>query len=256
MILLTSVIISCSKDDADPISDSAALLQFNQDSAEVSVPVGSAFVDYTLDYRVINKSATDATVTLTVDAANTNAVEGTDYIIVNQTDVLEAGTLTGTFKIKLLEVSATQTGKAITFKINSPTLTNATVNQSFLLNISLVCEITSFVGSFNYVGWWDGTGIYNIIESPAPNQLLIKNFLKGGIDLKVNYDANHIITFVPQTSSVEYPTTGKYYTVRMSEDVNKISTFNPCTREMTLYVNWYVPTYSQIGEKIEKFTGQ
>ena len=256
VILLTSVLISCSKDDGDPIADSDALLQFNQDSADVSVPIGSAYVDYIIEYRTVNKTSTDAMVSLTVDAANTNAIDGTDYIIVNQTDVLEAGSLTGSFKIKLLEVGATQTGKSITFKINSPTLTSADVNQSFHLNISLVCEITSFVGSFNYVGWWDATGVYNIIESPVQNELLIKNWLKAGIDLKVSYDANHIITFVPQSSSVTYPTTNKYYTVRMSEDLDKISSFDPCTREMKLYVNWYVPGFAEMGDKTETFTGQ
>ena len=256
ILLLISVLLSCSKDDGDPIADSDALLQFTQDSAEVLVPKGSSDVEYTLEYRVAKQSSSDATVTLTVDAVNTNAVYGTDYIIVNQTNVLEAGTLTGTFKIKLLEAGATQTGKSITFKINSPTLNNAIVNQSFLLNMSLVCEISSFVGSFNYVGWWDATGVYNIIESPVQNELLIKNWLKAGIDLKVSYDANHIITFVPQSSSVTYPTTNKYYTVRMSEDLDKISSFDPCTREMKLYVNWYVPGFAEMGDKTETFTGQ
>ena len=108
ILLLISVLLSCSKDDGDPIADSDALLQFTQDSAEVLVPKGSSDVEYTLEYRVAKQSSSDATVTLTVDAVNTNAVYGTDYIIVNQTDVLEAGTLTGTFKIKLLEAGATQ----------------------------------------------------------------------------------------------------------------------------------------------------
>ena len=35
----------------------------------------------------------------------------------------------------------------------------------------------------------------------------------------------------------------------------EVSSFNPCTRKMTLYVNYFVPGLGTFGNKVEKFSG-
>jgi hypothetical protein len=125
--------------------------------------------------------------------------------------------------------------------------------------MSLTCPVSFFVGSFKNTETWWGTpnAVYDIVQSTTANQLLVKDFWDIGTDMVLNYNPDTYVVTVPdQNTGYFVAQYNGYIWARPSTDATQISTFNPCTRVMTLYVNYYIPGVGSYGNKIEKFIGQ
>lgn len=94
---------------------------------------------------VAKKSNTDRTFSVTVDAANTTAVEGQDYDFVNKNVTIPAGEFVGVIKIKGYYDNLTPEGVKLTLKLNADealiqagtTITTTTVNLSRFFEITM-----------------------------------------------------------------------------------------------------------------------
>jgi hypothetical protein len=250
-------IFSCK--DAEPeVYDGQSMLNFNKGVAGNGYVLSSAtYSDYKISYGSIKPVEGNHQVQIKFDASKSTAVLGTDFQIINATDELSAGEVGGEFTIRIFKASATQAGKTATFTLGSSTLTNAVFDQTFTLNMSLTCPVTSFVGNFNNSeSFWNNPGTtVEIVENPAvPNQLLIKDYLDVGKDLVLNYNpTTFAVTFADQNTGYFSSANNGYIWLRPSTVTP--STFNPCTRVMTLNVFYYIPNVGSYGDKVEKFLG-
>lgn len=94
---------------------------------------------------VAKKSNTDRTFSVTVDAANTTAVEGQDYDFINKNVTIPAGEFVGVIKIKGYYDNLTPEGVKLTLKLNADealiqagtTITTTTVNLSRFFEITM-----------------------------------------------------------------------------------------------------------------------
>ena len=259
MFLLISfiTIFSC-KDAESEVYDGQSMLNFNKGVAGNGFVLSSAtFSDYKISYGSIKPVEGNHQVQIKFDASKSTAVLGTDFQIINATDDLSAGEVGGEFTIRILKASATQEGKTATFTLSSGTLVNAGFDQTYTLNMSLTCPVTSFVGNFNNSeSFWNNPGTQvEIVENPAvANQLLIKDYLDVGSDLVLNYNpTTFAVTFADQNTGFFSSANNGFIWIRPS--TANASSFNPCTRVLTLYAVYYIPNVGSYGEKIEKFIG-
>ena len=94
---------------------------------------------------VAKNSNTDRTFSVTVDAANTTAVEGQDYDFINKNVTIPAGEFVGVIKIKGYYDNLTPEGVKLTLKLNADealiqagtTITTTTVNLSRFFEITM-----------------------------------------------------------------------------------------------------------------------
>jgi len=125
--------------------------------------------------------------------------------------------------------------------------------------MSLTCPISNFVGVFdNTETWWyDNPGAqFSIVESTTnPNQLIVEDFFDAGYDLVLNYNPTTFVVSVPegQETGFIHPSYGMIK-VKASTDAALVSSFNPCTRKLTVYMNYYVPA-GTFGNQKEVFQG-
>jgi|SRR5690606_14580446 len=258
-LFLAVGLVSCSDTDSD-LYEGAPLLNFNNGNASnVFVVSGSGSVDKTITYGTVRPAVGNHQVKLVFDAANSTAVIGQDFQIINDTDDLGDGETGGSFVIRLLEAGAVQSGKTAVFKLESATISPAGFNNTYTLKVALTCPLTNFVGSFtNTATWWQaGPGnIYDIVESTTPNQLLVKGFWDDGSDFVLNYNPTTYVITIPEQYTGALYAPGQPINARPSTSASEVSTFNPCTREVNLYVNYWVPALNAgFGNKVEKFVG-
>ncbi len=249
---------SCSSDDND-LYNGEPLVNFNAGTKKsVFVVAGSGPVDTKIKYGVVRPVSGIHQVKLVYDAANSTALPGVDFVIVTPTDELSNGETNGEFTIKALETNAVQSGKVAVFKLESATLKNAGFDQIYTVTIALTCPIANFTGAFaNTEGWWyDAPGeVFDIELSSVPNQLLVKDFWDFGKDLVLNYNPVTFVISIPeQDTGTAYSPTANIF-AKPSTLATEVSSFNPCTRKMTLYVNYFVPGLGTFGNKVEKFSG-
>lgn len=257
-LFLTVNLSSCNTNERDDYSGEP-LINFNVGTKkDVFVVAGSGQATATVKYGTVRPVSGSHQVKLVLDAANSTAVQGVDFQIVNPVDDLAAGETGGEFKIIALESGAVQSGKVAVFKIESSTLKNAGFDQTYTVKIALTCPIEDFVGSFtNTAGWWQDTPgmVFDVEFSSTPNQLLVKDFLDNGRDLVLNYNpVTFVVDVLDQDTGVAYSATANIF-VKPSTVATEVSSFNPCTRKMTLYVNFYVPGLGSFGNKVEAFSG-
>lgn len=249
---------ACKDSDAD-IYEGDTMLNFNKGiSGNGFVLNSQTYSDYKISYGALKAVQSNHSVKLVFDASNSTAVQGTDFEILNNaTDDLSAGETGGEFTVRIYKAPAVQSGKTAVFKLQSASLMNAGFDQTYTLNMSLTCPVTSFVGNFtNTESFWNNPGTpVEIVENPAvPNQLLIKDFLDVGKDLVLNYNpTTYTVTFADQNTGYFSSANGGYIWLRPS--ASKASSFNPCTRQMTLNVYYYIPNVGAYGDQVEKFVG-
>ncbi|RNA60751.1 hypothetical protein D1631_01785 [Chryseobacterium nematophagum] len=244
---------SCKQDDIYYEGD--PFLFFNKgEEGDAYVDQGGNYNDVTVDFGAMRPVDGDHQVSLVVDTKNSTAVEGTQYQILNNGNgSIAAGANAGKFTVRILEAGNTADAKKAVFTLKSSSIANAQFKQSYTLNMSLKCPISNFIGSFeNTETWWGDSagGIYDIVESTTTtNQLLVKDFF-GSRDLVLNYNPDTFVITIPE----QY--TGVNYTVapnqsqiwaKGSTDASQVSTFNTCTRKMTLYLNWYLGSFPSLG---------
>lgn len=259
LLMLAVITVNCSDDDKGMVSyDGESLMHFKETSQQLYVFVDDISKEITVDYNVIKKSSQDNTVKLVPDVENSTAVLGVDYEMVQDTDVLESGEVTGQFKVRFLEAGATQEGKKVVFKLESSTLSSAVFKTLHTVNVNLACYIDDFVGDFESNTYWNGLG-YNLIELLPENKLAIRDFWLDNAtapDFILTVDPNtFVVTFQSQNTGYLYQGNANQ-PVYAIPAADKISTLNPCTREMTLHVEYWVPALNgTFGPKVEVFIG-
>jgi len=259
-LLVAATFTSCTDDDKGiRVYGGDALLNFhNGVSREVFVFSGTGFTEIDIDYGVVKAVQGDNTVTLTVDTETSTAVEGVDFEIVDGTDELTDGEITGQFKVKFLEGGAVQAGKTVNFKLSSATLESAVFNNTYSVKVSLSCPINTFVGDFDATSWWLGNSTHTVVEGAAANTIQINDFWSDNAaapNFILSYNDAYVVTFAPQNTGYFVAQYNGYIWARMSTDATQVSSFNPCTRTMKVYVNYYIPNVGSYGNKEEVFTG-
>ncbi len=252
--------VGCTGEDDHGLKSSSSepVLNFSASKLDQSVFVfaETGFTDATVDFGTTTPVSGSHTVSLVVDTANSTAVEGTDFTIVNPTVELADGESTGQFQVKFLESGAVQEGKIVVFKLQSATLDNAVFSQSYKVTVSLTCPIETFLGDFAATTWWLGDSTHTISATDVANQFQVEDFWQDNADapnLILNYNpSTFAITFPEQNTGYEY-SAGKFIYAKQSTTIT--SSFNPCTREMHVGIFYYVPGVGSFGDKDEFFSG-
>lgn len=253
ILLLGFTVIACRENLSDVYSGESKL-HFSKGLSSDQVIVGGTQVkEMKIPFGTLKGVSGSHKVSLVLDKENSTAVEGVDYDIDTNPIELTNGKFSGEFTVKLYEKAASSTKKKAVFKLSSPTLSNAIFDQTYSLGISLFCSVKeSFVGNFAYNGFLGAKDI-KIVEHPTKEKtLLIKDLGAVGKDIELTYDYEGNINFVKQETGYVNPTYGM---VSIEPAKNKQSTFNTCTRELTLHANYTVAA-GTFGDKIEKFIGK
>lgn len=257
LLILSIVVWACREDN--PEYKGSPYLHFNNGTSKSEIIFkGADHKDIKITYGSI-KAVTGANqVKLVLDTQKSTAVEGVDFQILKNPDDLAAGEVSGEFTVRLLEAGATQAPKKAVFKLQSTTIENAVFDQEYTLTISLTCPVAGFYGSFtNTDAWWNNPGgTFDIVASSVPNQMLVKDFWDLGKDLVFNYNPETFVVTLPDQNTGYLYSANNYIWAKQATDATKISTFNPCTRVLTLNVNYYVPNVGGWGNQVEKFTGK
>jgi len=264
LLALLSIFWTACDDNSDGTVDYSSTngLNFNKGVAkDVFVIEGTPYLDVELDYGVLIAATGSNTVKLvpTTTTTGTQAVNGVDYQIITDTDVLTDGEVGGKFKVRFFTDPSTQAGKVAAFKLESSSIPTAAFNNVFTFNVSLTCPVSTFVGAFSAATWWIGTSSHTISEGTATNSLIIENFWSDSStdpDFDITYDPqSYVVTFADQDTGYFHPTYGTNIRAKMSTDATKVSSFNPCTRILKVWVNYYIPGVGTYGDKEEIFTG-
>jgi len=257
-IWLALCFFACKEVEPD-IYSGENMLNFNKGVTGNGFVLNSqTFADYKISYGIIKAAQAPGQVKLVFDQANSTAVLNTDFQILNNgVDDISAGEVQGDFTIRINRATATQAGKTAVFKLQSSNFPNAVFDQTFTLTMSLTCPVNTFVGNFsNSESFWNtpGTPVEIVENTATQNQLLIKDYLDVGKDLVLTYNpTSYNVTFADQNTGAYSSVNGGYIWMRPNTAIP--SSFNPCTRIMTLYVIYYIPNVGSYPAKIEKFVG-
>lgn len=252
-VSLLTAVYSCSEAE-QPFYEGGSYLNFAKSEGTAGVVAGTNHFDYVIDYETIAAVSGSHDVKLVFDAANSTAVQGVDFQIVNATDNITSGETSGKFTVRILESGMSPVAKVAKFKLQSATIPNSNFRQEFALSMSLVCNASTFVGTFSVAnglfGSWTGQ---EIVQGTEPNTLILKDYIEVGYDIKLTYDANTgNVTFNPQQTGYIHPTYGM---ISMKMAVNgAASKVDFCARKLTLNVNYYVSAGS-FGDKVDTLTG-
>ncbi|MCJ7932828.1 MAG: hypothetical protein MUW56_04160 [Chryseobacterium sp.] len=257
---------SC-KDEAE-VYEGQPYLHFNKGvRSEAIVKSGTGSTTVNLDFGTIHALSGSAQVKLVVDTSISNAVEGTDFQIVNQNLTVDAGKIGGQFHVKLLESGATVEPKFIVFKLQSSSIANATFDQTYILTYAKSCPNSAFIGNGIFkntvASWFSGDVNYTVQDLGVTNGVgtfKILGIWDDGSDMILKYNPDTYIVTMPEQSTGNHPSAGSTTYGSDASDGTK-STFNPCTRVLKLRVHYYIKNSSgqmtgTYGNYDEVFTGQ
>lgn len=142
LIVFGLTVVACKYDD-EPTYEGNSLLEFDKTEQTAFVVLNKNSADYLITYGVLKAVDGDHNVELVFDSSKSTAVLGTDFTIVEGTDVLKSGSVLGDFKIKVTEAAA-DAGKVAVFKLKSGTLGNAIFNQEVVVSFKMSCPLTNF----------------------------------------------------------------------------------------------------------------
>ncbi|QFG52228.1 hypothetical protein [Chryseobacterium sp.] len=261
LFLLGLFVFSCREDHTEPVYNGESYVHFNEGVVKSEfVQIGTASKDVVISYGTIKPVVGSHQVKLVVDPVKSTAVAGTDYEIINGTDEITNGEVAGTFTIRMKEPAVPGVTKTLVLKLESSTISTAVFDNEFTLNWKLQCLINNFLGTgtFNYAGWFNGTGQHMIEEVPGqPNTLRIIDFPTIGTNFVFTYDEAGLVSFEPQDTGEFHPTYNQNIMLRMSQSNfanHGNSTIDMCARKLNLRVNYYVSAGS-FGNQPETFTG-
>lgn len=257
-VLASLFLVSC-ESEVPPTYEGDARVHFIAEEGDAFVTSGTGYTDYLVNFGALNNVSGNKQVKLVVDAAQSNAIEGVDFQILNNaTAVIENGKSTGNFVVRVFEATMSQTAKHAMFKLQSSDLANATFKQEFLLSMTLTCPVSTFVGDFQLTAswFWSAGDVFEVIQDSTPNQLRVVGFMADGSDFILKYNPDtYVVTFDTQSTGYFHSTYGAYILIRPATDVTKISTFNPCTRKMTLYMDYWMNGVGGWSNQSEVFSG-
>ncbi|WP_165790440.1 DUF4843 domain-containing protein [Chryseobacterium sp. MYb7] len=166
--------------DETAVYEGDSYLHFNQGTrgeAIVTEGTGSKIVE--IEFGTVHPLPGSAQVKLVVDPSTSTAIEGTDFQIVNQNLTVNAGQISAKFQVKLFESGATVNPKAITFKLQSSSVANATFDQTYSLTYTKAClfTIAPFTGTYKVkVDSWKDYSVGDEVpvqQGPGANQFKI-----------------------------------------------------------------------------------
>ncbi|MBW8358504.1 MAG: hypothetical protein K0M63_01735 [Weeksellaceae bacterium] len=255
------LVFSCREDHTDPVYNGDSYLHFNFDkSRNEFVKIGTASKDVQITYGTIKPVTGTHQVKLVVDQTKSTAVEGVDFQILNPTDELTNGETGGTFNVRMMEPSNSQVTKVVVFKLESATIKNAVFDTEYTLSWKLQCLVGDFLGAngtFNYAGFWNGTGQYLIEPVPnVPNMLRIIDYPEIGTNFQFSYNDEGVVTFETQNTGYIYPSAPYAGQVVQIRPATLPSTIDMCSRILTLNAS-FILTPANVGwpNRVEKFTG-
>lgn len=252
LALLTGVLFISCRDSLSDVYSGPVGLHFSEGTSKSEVVLGGAeYKDVTIPFGTLKGIGSSASVSLVVDTANSTAVEGTQFTILQNPVSLSSGSTGGSFTVRILESGASSDAKKAVFKLSSSEIENAIFDQTYTLDMSLFCPVSSFVGDFSYAGFLGTSSSLQIEEGTEANTLYIKNWISSSYPIKLTYDTDGNVTFTAQETGYVHPTYGM---ITINPTPGVTSTFNTCTRTLTLYATYTVAAGS-FGAKVETFTG-
>lgn len=232
---------SC-KDEDEIFYEGESLLHFNTPAQRANVIKDTGSADYVVTYGVTKAAGADSNVELVFDAAKSTAVLGTDFTIIESTDVLPAGVSLGGFKINVKETAA-KAGKKAYFKVRSASLAPAIFNQEVEVVFGLVCPPDTFAGVFNVQNVLFGQYPVEIELGTTPNTLILKDYIEIGYDITVEFN--------PLTGELSLPSTPQptgyingangMILIKPAVDGSK-GTVDFCNRTMNLRLSYGTPS--------------
>lgn len=228
---------------AEPeIYEGEPLLHFDKVSQPANILLGGNNANATITYGVTKPSESNSNVELVFNSAKSTAILGTDFTIVEGTDVLQAGSAIGDFKINIKE-SAAKLGKKAYFTVKSSSLTSASFDTEVEVSFVLVCPPATFPGLFKVNNVLFGVYDVEIAMGTAANTLILKDYIETGFDITVNFN--------PLTGEVSLPT-GSQQTgyvngangmilIKPALDGSK-GTVDFCNKTMNLRLSYGTPT--------------
>lgn len=268
--LLSLALLNCSSEDdnGQVVFAGAPLLNFVNQGGEQQVFVISNTVSIIQDVKIgtLLPVTGSHTIKLIPDLINSTAVLGVDYKILNDTFIMEAGQTNGVFKVEFFKDPAVQSGKKIYFTLESD-LPKAVFNSRHTVNVNLACPVEVLEGAFGSNTFWYGAYAEHTILQPArrdpvtdeplpSNQLIIKDFWFENMtpppanstiaprDFVLNFDRNYVITGLANTNTGRFNAGGQ---IRVGLTQNRPSSFNACTRTITLNLTFVYPAIPASG---------
>lgn len=268
--LLSFGLLNCSSEDdnGQVVFDGAPLLNFVNQGGEQQVFVISNTVSIIQDINIgtLLPVTGSHTVKLIPDLVNSTAVLGQDYAILNDTFVMENGQTNGSFKVEFFKEFAKQEGKKIFFTLESD-LPKAVFNSRHTVNVNLACPVEALEGAFGSNTFWYGAYAEHTILQPLrfdpntgdrlpSNQLIVKDFWFENMtpptgnstiaprDFVLNFDKNYAITGLANTNTGRLNGGGQ---IRVFLTQNRPSSFNACTRTITLNLTFQYPAIPASG---------
>lgn len=224
------------KDEDEIYYEGESLLHFDKTAQTANVILNTNNADYLLTYGVTKPSEADSNVELVFNSAKSTAVLGTDFTIIEGTDVLSKGTSIGNFKLNVKETAA-KAGKKAYFTVRSSGLSAAAFNQEVEVSFVLVCPPDTFAGLFQTKTALFGSPYTIEIELGAePNTLVLKDYIEVGTDIIVNYDpTNGIVTFPAQATGYLNGSTMVFIKQAVDGSVSRVDF---CNKKLELRVSY------------------
>lgn len=191
---LLTVAYSCEAEQ--PFTEGNSELHYDRPAQNALVTLDSGSADYLVTYGVTKAADSDNTVELVYNATKSTAILGTDFTIVEGTDVLKSGSSLGDFKLNVKE-SAAKAGKKAYFTLKSNSLELATFNREVEVTFTLVCPASTFPGIFSAKNVLFGTFDVEIAAGTTANTLILKDYIETGFNITVNFN--------PLTGEVSLP---------------------------------------------------
>ena len=272
LALFSLVLVNCTNDDNGQVKyNGTSFINFLNQGVEQQVAV----VSNTSETETVIKVGTLLPVSgshnvkiVPIEEAD-GARLGTDYFIENDTKVINDGETEVSFNLRFVREFAVEQGKKVSFKIET-SLPQASFNSIHTINVRLTCPIEAFIGNFNSTTFWNGPNKEFVIDQPITlgpdglplesTQIVIKNFFPENTaepDFILSYNKT---TF--EIIGINQSNTGRINPVNNRNTIAGLtpgqpSKFNPCTREMTLYITYRAGVGGSAisNTAVEVFTG-
>ncbi|MBW3520815.1 hypothetical protein [Chryseobacterium sp. NKUCC03_KSP] len=265
-IFLTFAIVACSPEE-EVFYEGDPYVHFLKDKGDAFVFADQTYRDVDVEFGTVQTVSGNPDVKIVYDPVNSTAVEGVDFQILNGgSGTVPDGQAIGKFTIRILKAAATQAGKVANFKIKSSVFGNNLDFQKYSLTMSLTCSDAVFIGTGkfkNNIAWWTGdtTAVLDVVKSTPDGgneQLRVKNFWDNGDDLVVYYNPTTFAVTIPdQFTGYTYNSGGINAPVWARPSTSAVSSYNPCTRRLTLKIYYYLKGTSYfLADETEEFTGQ
>jgi len=178
------VFTSCDHDTGDVKFDGESLLHFPAEDQSIAFVLSTdEFRTFDIPFGVVKKVSGSHVVNLIVDLENSDAVQGVDFEIVDNSVELSNGDIFSAFQVRVFGSTITEDGKIVRFNLDSPTLSPAVFRDTYTLILKEECS-TNFdlwFGNLNIedVGYGVTPGTGSGTPTGTCNTVVVNNNLPG-----------------------------------------------------------------------------